>query len=122
MIGVLCLLMLALMGIAYHIWWTIKGREVVTVAGGMITIAKVNSLEKTESYDLNVVTNFRSVEEVVRTGRNFSRIEGAAWQVAVMGTVKFDYDIADVKQFGDWLNEEEGDYIIERLKGKRLID
>ena len=58
---------------------------------------------------------------VRRRGRNFGRVEGYVWQVAVKGTIKFDYDVVDIIQFGDWLSEGEANYILERLRAKKLI-
>ena len=120
-IAMYCMITFALISTAYTIWWTVKGKEVVTIAGGTLTIDKVNSIEKAKSYNLGLATNFRAEEEVVRYGRNFGRIEGYAWQVAVKGTVKFDYDVVDIIKFGDWLSEAEGEYILTRLRAKKLI-
>jgi len=115
------IILFGLLSAGYAIWWMIMGKEVVTIADGVLTINKVNALEKTKSYDLSLATNFRAEEEVVRRGRNFGRVEGYAWQVAVKGTIKFDYDVVDTIQFGDWLSEAEGNYILERLRSKKLI-
>jgi len=38
------------------------------------------------------------------------------------GTIKFDYDIVDTIQFGDWLPQSEGEYILARLRAKKLIE
>ena len=120
-IGMYIVIVWALISVGYAIWWTIKGKEVVTIANGVLTIDKVNAIEKTKRYDMRLAVNFRAEEEAVQRGRNFGRIEGYAWQKAVKGTVKFDYDVTDVIQFGDWLSEAEGEYILQKLRDKKLI-
>jgi len=115
-----CLVGIGLLFLLYSVWWAIAGKEVVTVAGGVLTIEKKNAIEKAMSYDLHSATNFRSVEEVVVTERGRRFYDGYPWQVAVRGTVKFDYGV-DTIQFGDFLSQAEGEYILERLRAKKLI-
>jgi hypothetical protein len=119
--AIYAIIIVGLITVAYSLWWTIKGKEVVTLTDGVLTITKVNSFEKTKSYDMRLATNFRAVEEEVRRGRNFGRLEGYAWQVAMKGTIRFDYDVVETIQFGDWLPQAEGEYILERLRDKKLI-
>jgi len=123
--GLLMLMVLVIMAISlifslYQLWWSIRGREVVTLADGVLTIEKKHSPEKSISYDLHSAENFRSVRDVLATGRGQGFINGYPWQLAIHGTVKFDYGV-DIIQFGDWLSEAEGEYILTRLRAKKLI-
>ena len=115
-----CLVGIGLLFLLYAFWWAIAGKEVVTVADGALTFEKKNAFEKAVSYDLHSATNFRAVQEVVVNDRGRQFYNGYPWQVAVKGTVKFDYCV-DTIQFGDQLSEAEGNYILERLRDKKLI-
>src|SRR5580692_4581935 len=70
------IIIVGLITVAYALWWTLMGKEVVTIADGVLTVNKVNALEKPKSYDLKLAANFRAEEEQVRRGKNFGRIEG----------------------------------------------
>jgi hypothetical protein len=119
-IVIFCLLGIGLLFLLYALWWAIAGKEVITVAGGVLTIEKKNAIDKAVSYDLHSATNFRSVEEVMVYDRGRQFYSGYPWQVAVKGTVKFDYGV-DTIQFGDMLSQAEGETILERLRAKKLI-
>jgi hypothetical protein len=118
-IFVLCLVALGAVFTLYTWWWMLAGKEIVTVADGVLTIEKKGAIAKTNSYDLKEAKDFRAVEENAVYGRNKS-FETYPWVVANHGTLKFDYGVETI-QFGDWLSQTEGDYILERLRNKKLI-
>jgi hypothetical protein len=102
------------------LWWNFAGKEIITLSAGVLTIAKKGAIAKTKSYDLNQATNFRAVQDYIETSPFGRRRSGPSWIVANQGTIKFDYGMETVK-FGDQLYQAEGDYILQRLRGKRLI-
>jgi hypothetical protein len=108
-------------------WWSFAGKEVITFAPGVLTIEKKGSISKTKTYDLGQAHNFRSVEDPMpEFGLQFGlqRRQQALpkpWNIADKGTIRFDYGLATVK-FGDRLYQAEGDYILEQLREKRIID
>lgn len=115
-----CLVGVGLLFLFYSVWWAVAGKEIVSVADGVLTIEKKNAIEKAVSYDLHPATNFRAVAEVATNDRGRRFYNGYPWQVAMRGTVKFDYGV-DTIQFGDLLTKAEGEYILERLRAKKLI-
>ena len=114
-----CLVGLGTLSLLYSWWWMLAGKEIVTLSDGVLTIEKKGAIAKTNSYDLKEANNFRAVEENAVYGRNKS-FETYPWVVANHGTLKFDYGVETI-QFGDWLSQTEGDYILERLQNKKLI-
>ncbi len=76
---------IGLLFLLYSVWWAIAGKEIVTVANGVLTIEKKNAIEKAMSYDLHSATNFRAVVEVLVTERGKRFYDGFPWQVAVRG-------------------------------------
>ena len=116
----ICIFGIILLFGSYRLWWIFAGKEIITVGDGVLTVEKKNSITKPVSYDLHAATNFRSVEEVVVNDRGRQFYNGYPWQVALKGTVKFDYGV-DTIQFGDMLTQAEGEYILERLRAKKLI-
>jgi len=107
---------------AATLWWNIAGKEIVTLSRGELTLVKKGTVAKTKTYDLREATNFRAEEDFSddfsfgRSGRGFV----TPWNVAREGTIYFDYGMQTVR-FGDKLHKAEGDYILERLRTKRLI-
>jgi hypothetical protein len=104
-------------------WWYITGKEIITISQGVLTIVKKGSVAKTKSYDLNEAKNFRAYEDFADDfGFGVGRRRGltAPWNVASEGTIKFDYGMETVR-FGDKLYQAEGEYILQKLRDKKLI-
>jgi hypothetical protein len=104
-------------------WWNVAGKEIITVSQGVLTIVKKGSIAKTKSYDLNEAQNYRAEEDFsddFAFGRRRRRGLTLPWNVPSEGTVRFDYGMETVR-FGDKLHKPEGEYILERLRSKRLI-
>ena len=103
-------------------WWNVAGKEIITVAQGSLTILKQGSIAKTKTYDLSEAENFRAEEDFSDDFSFGSRRRGLTlpWNVPSEGTIHFDYGMQTVR-FGDKLHKPEGDYILERLRSKKLI-
>ena len=103
------------------LWWMFAGKEIATFSQGLLTIERKGAIAKTKSYDLNEANNFRVGETFSDFGFiAFPRLMYAPWTMSKTGTIKFDYGLGTVK-FGDRLSEAEGNYILERLRNKKLI-
>jgi hypothetical protein len=119
-IFVYCLMGLSMLFTLYHVWWSLVGKEIVTVTDGVLTITKKGALVKTISYDLQEAKDFRAVkEDEIPDDRDLSKV-AYRWGVARQGTIKFDYGIETI-QFGDLLSQREGEYILKKLRDKKLI-
>lgn len=118
----LCVWSLGGMFAAATLWWNIAGKEIVTLSQGVLTIIKKGAIAKTKSYELREATNFRAEEDFSDELSAFYGRRGprAPWKVATEGTICFDYGMQTIG-FGDRLHKAEGDYILERLRAKRLI-
>jgi hypothetical protein len=103
----------------YVLMWTLAGKDIITVADGVLTIEKKNAIAKTKSYALNEASNFRAVEEEIVSGRG-GYATADAFNVTNHGTIKFDYGV-DTIQFGEWISEAEANSILEQLRAKKLI-
>jgi len=103
-------------------WWNVAGKEIITVAQGSLTIQKKGSIANTKTYDLNEAQNFRAEEDFSDVFSFGGRRRGPMlpWNVAAEGTIRFDYGMESVR-FGDKLHKPEGEYILERLRSKKLI-
>jgi len=103
------------------LWWNFAGKEIITISQGVLTIVKKGSIAKTKHYDLKEAKNFRAHEEPTDDfGFTRRRRLSAPWNVANRGTIKFDYGMETVK-FADQLYQAEAEYILQRLRDKRLI-
>jgi hypothetical protein len=119
-IFVLCVGGLALSLTLYQGWWILAGKEIITVADGVLTITKKGAPAKTISYDLKEAKDFRAVkEDEIINSRDWSNV-AYRLKVATQGTIKFDYGVETV-QFGDLLSQPEGEYILKKLRDKKLI-
>ena len=107
---------------AATLWWNLAGKEIINVSAGVLTITKKGTIAPTKSYDLNEARNFRAWEEP-DNGFGSGNRQGLVtpWNVANSGTIKFDYGMQTVK-FGDRLYQAEGEYILQRLANKKLIN
>ncbi|HZY36137.1 MAG TPA: hypothetical protein VFE53_05785 [Mucilaginibacter sp.] len=101
-------------------WWSISGKEVITLTPDALTIDKKGSVAKAEIYNLKEAKNFRSVPDPVKPGNFGTGRIARPWNFAAEGTIKFDYGQNTIK-FGDRLSQAEGEIVLERLRGKRLI-
>jgi hypothetical protein len=103
-------------------WWSVAGKEMIHISPGLLTISrKGNMFKRTKSYDLSLCGNFRAVEEQMPIYHYYNQTAGMLRRKPRAGTIKFDYDVVDVIQFGDWLSEAEGSYILDKLRAKKLI-
>jgi hypothetical protein len=103
------------------LWWNFAGKEIITVSQGVLTIVKKGTLAKDKSYDLNEVKNFRAIEEASNDFGFGSRSSLSPFNSAGKGTIKFDYGMETVK-FGDQLYQAEAEYLLGRLRDKKLIN
>jgi len=104
-------------------WWYLSGKEVIAFSAGEITIHKEHTLGKAKTYLLNEAYNFRVVKakapdpRAIRSGR---RRLPKPWNIVNSGTIQFDYGTKMIT-FGFELDPAEAEYILERLRGKKLI-
>jgi len=101
-------------------WWNISGKEVITLTPDVLTIDKKGSVAKPQIYNLKEAKNFRSLPDPVKPGNFGTGRIARPWNFGAEGTIKFDYGQKIIK-FGDRLSQAEGDYILERLRAKKLI-
>ncbi len=123
-------LMLRMTSVAFGIFlagalwlWYLSGKEVITFSSGELTICKERSITKTKTYNLKEAYNFRAVKEQAtdqRVFRHGRRRLPKPWHIANSGTIQFDYGSKVIK-FGNELDLAEGEYILERLRDKKLI-
>jgi len=103
--------------------WGLAGKEVITVFQGVLTINRKNDfLSRAKTYDLALCSNFFAFEEQRPIMHPYNRTADMLRPKVKPGTIKFDYDVVDTVQFGDWLPQAEGEYIIKCLKDKKLIN
>ena len=123
-------LMIRMTGVVFGIFlagalwlWYLSGKEVITFSSGELTICKERSITKTKTYKLTEAYNFRAVKEQptgLRAFRYGRRRLPKPWHIANSGTIQFDYGTKVIK-FGNELDLAEGEYILERLRDKKLI-
>ena len=121
--------------IAWLTAWTLGGIFVVSnmifillskeiIEAGQGTISIRNSAAfflPAKVYDLIEVKHIRASEEFsIYNSFQFGRKQRGVLSNFNSGTVKFDYGLKTVK-FGNDLDEAEARYIIERLKGKKIL-
>jgi len=100
--------------------WTFKGKEIVTVGQGRLTIDKKGVLfYKPKTYDLNEVRNVRVQDENPGFNSPFGRrTDFGTFNSG--GTIRFDYGLQTVK-FASGIDEAEAKYIIAKLTERRLL-
>jgi hypothetical protein len=106
---------------ASRLWWNIAGKEIIQVSQGVLTIHRKGAVfKRAKSYDLAQCQNFRAMEEQLLIYHFNTITAGMLRRKPNPGTIKFDYDAATIR-FGDWLPQAEGEYILDRLRAKKLI-
>ena len=101
-------------------WWSLNGKEVITLSPDALTIDKKGSVAKPEIYNLKEAKNFRAIPDPVKPGNFGTGRIARPWNFAADGTIKFDYGQKTIK-FGDRLSQAEGEYILEQLRDTKLI-
>lgn len=99
-------------------WWMIRGREVITIGQGQLTLEKRGLLfYRPKTYDLNEVKNVRisPAESAMYGGRNIHLMG-----YFNTGIIRFDYGLKTI-HIANGIDEAEAKFILERLKSKRLI-
>lgn len=101
----------------FSLIWSLKGKEIITVGNGMLTIEKKGApFLKARSYDLREINNMGIKQDPLMAYRRMS-IQSPYMK---KGTISFDYGFKTVR-FGEALDEAEARHIIELLKNKKLI-
>jgi len=104
------------------LWWNIAGKEIIHISQGVLTIERKGDWFKhTKNYDLTQCTNFCAFEVEMPIYHYGNRTAAMLRKKPNPGTIRFDYDVVDTIQFGDWLRQAEAEYILERLRDKKLI-
>jgi hypothetical protein len=94
------------------LWWMLAGKEIINVGDGVLSIKRQGDwVARTKSYDLAEATNFRADD---------SNNDGNSRKYKKMGTLQFEYG-ADTIKFGEDLPEAEGNYILQRLKSRKVL-
>jgi hypothetical protein len=102
-------------------WWTLMGKEVISVGQGALTIDRKGAfLYKLKSYDLRETKNFRAQEDYMSSGPFGYGRSNNIFNLDKKGTIKFDYGMQTIK-FGDALDEAEANSILQKLRDKKLI-
>ena len=108
---------------AKKLYWNLAGKEVITLSQGLLTInRKGDPFKRTKSYDLAKCRDFRAEEVEMPILHYNTRTAAMFRKKPNPGTIKFEYDYVDTIQFGDWLPQAEANYILERLRAKKLIN
>ena len=103
-------------------WWLLMGKEVISIDQGALTIDKRGALfYKAKTYDLHEAKNFRAQEEYVPVGPFGNRGMTNVFNMKNNGTIKFDYGLQTVK-FAGSIDEAEANFILEKLRSKRMIN
>jgi hypothetical protein len=99
-------------------WWMFRGREVITVTPGRLTIEKRGSLFfRTKTYDPNEIKKVRVQEALpYNVWGRYSDVGG----FFNIGIIRFDYGLKTVQMAGG-IDEAEAHHIIEQLKSRRLL-
>ncbi len=101
-------------------WWNLAGKEVISIANGALTLDKRGALfYKAKTYDLHQAANFRAQEEPV-VQSPFGNRRNNSLGLNDRGTIRFDYGMKTVK-FADGIDEAEANFILQKLRGKRII-
>jgi hypothetical protein len=101
-------------------WWTLMGKEIISIGQGGLNIDKTGAfLYRAKAYDLREAKNFRAQEDYMAIGP-FGTTPANIFNLDKKGTIRFDYGMQTIK-FGDGLAEAEGNFIIQKLRDKKLI-
>jgi hypothetical protein len=104
------------------LWWNMAGKELIRVSQGVITIHRKGAwFKRTKNYELTLCTNFCAVEAEMPIYHYNNRTTAMLRKQPNPGTISFTCDVVDTIQFGDYLPEDEANYILERLRAKKLI-
>lgn len=102
--------------------WNLFGKEIITIGQGALNIDKKGAIfYKAKSYDLREVKNFRAEEESYGYNRFGGRSDNSLFNLDKKGTIRFDYGMKTIK-FGDGLDEAEANYLLQKLRDKKLIN
>ena len=102
--------------------WGLLGKEIITIGQGALTIDKKGAIfYRSKSYDLREAKNFRAVEEPYFYNSFGNRRDSNPFNLDKSGTIKFDYGMQTIK-FGDRLDEAEANYLLQKLRDKKLIN
>lgn len=125
--GIVLLLMLcfcaAIMIIPLRIFlWSVMGKEIISVEQGAITLDKKHLLfYKAKSYDLNEARNFRVQEDNSIMLTPFGIRPSSLMKIGNSGIIKFDYGLQTLR-FADGIDEAEANYLLQKLRDKKLIN
>jgi hypothetical protein len=101
--------------------WNLKGKEVITVGQGRLTIDKKGALLfKPKVYDLNEVSSIRVQDDNFGFGGLFSGGRNDFGALNLGGTIRFDYGLQTVK-FASGIDEAEAKFIVDKLKERHLL-
>jgi len=104
------------------LWWMLLGKEIITVGQGAIIIDKKGALfYKSKTYDLREAKEFRAQEDPQSSYGTFGGRQTNVFNLDKSGTIRFDYGMQTVK-FGEGLDEAEANYILQKLRNKKLIN
>ncbi|RYZ16228.1 MAG: hypothetical protein EOO16_26180 [Chitinophagaceae bacterium] len=100
--------------------WNLKGKEIITVGQGQLTIDKEGALLfKPKVYDLKEVKHLRVQDDSDGFGGLFGARRNDLSANQTGGMIRFDYGLQTVK-FGIGLDEAEARFITDKLKGRYL--
>jgi hypothetical protein len=101
--------------------WNATGKELITVEPGVLTIDKKHLLfYKAKTYDLTEARNFRVQEDPIASIMPSGMTPFRMLRMTNSGTIKFDYGMQTIK-FGEGVDEAEANFILEKLRAKKLI-
>ena len=108
---------------AVRTWlWNLIGNEIILAEQGVLTIDKKGVLfYQPKTYDLNEAKNFRAEETYMENSFFGSKRTTNFWNMDSNGTIKFDYGLQTIK-FGNNLYEAEANYILQKLRSKKIIN
>jgi hypothetical protein len=102
------------------IFWSFFGKEIIEVGkGGLAIKRQADWFSREKVYDLNDCKSFRVQDDSfnARLGYNFGAFRK---KQGVQGTFVFDYGMETIR-FGENVEEAEAKYILDRLKGKKIL-
>jgi len=100
--------------------WNLFGKEIITFSQGTLTIQRKGTIFfRAKTYDLNEARNFRA-EQVPQYDNYYRNRSLSNAFNPNNGTIKFDYGMQTIR-FADNMDEAEANYILEKLRAKKLI-
>lgn len=102
------------------LWWMIAGKEIITCYNSEMQVhRKGDFLNRPKTYLLSEITQMSACES--SSSNYYSRVgQYELFFPGTSGAIKFDYGLKTIK-IGSGLDEAEGRYIIEVLKGKSYL-